>query len=198
MVAMESDDSTVAGAELWLVRHGETEWSRDHRHTSRTDLPLLATGEAAARELAPRLSAVGFGLVLTSPMRRARDTATLAGFADAEVTQDAVEWDYGEYEGITTAQIRETVPGWSVWRHGAPGGELAGEVAGRVDRVIDRVRASGVERALLFAHGHLLRVLAARWLEQAPEEGSRYRLDTATVSVLGWERDTRVILRWNG
>lgn len=195
---MDSGRGSEAGPQLWLVRHGETEWSRDHRHTSRTDLPLLPTGEAAARQLGPRLAEVGFGLVLTSPMRRARDTAALAGFAGAEVTGDAVEWDYGEYEGITTAEIRETVPGWSVWRSGAPGGELAGEVAARVDRVIDRVRSSDAERALLFAHGHLLRVLAARWLEQAPEEGSRYRLDTATVSVLGWERDTRVILRWNG
>jgi broad specificity phosphatase PhoE len=144
------------------------------------------------------LADVSFGLVLTSPLRRAQDTAELAGFGDAEVTDDATEWDYGVYEGITTADIRKTVPGWSVWNHGAPEGELAGEVAARADRVIDRVRTSGVHRALLFAHGHLLRVLAARWLEQAPEEGARYRLDTATVSVLGWERDTRVILRWNG
>ena len=189
--------STPTGPELWLIRHGETEWSRDHRHTSRTDLTLLPSGEAAARKLVAPLSQVRFGLVLTSPLRRARDTAVLAGFPAAEVVDDAVEWDYGEYEGITTVQIRETVPGWSVWRDGAPGGELAGEVAARVDRVIDRVRTSGVDRALLFAHGHLLRVLTAHWLEQAPEEGSRYRLDTATVSVLGWERDTRVILRWN-
>lgn len=193
-------DSGAAGraaAALWLVRHGETEWSRDHRHTSHTDLALLPSGEEAARQLAPRLAQVSFGLVLTSPLRRARDTAVLAGFAEAEVTDDAVEWDYGEYEGITTEEIRRGVPGWSVWSAGAPGGELAGEVAGRVDRVIERVRTSGADRALLFAHGHLLRVLTARWLEQAPEEGRRYRLDTATVSVLGWERETRVILRWN-
>lgn len=185
------------GVQLWVVRHGETEWSRDHRHTSHTDLPLLPVGEDAARKLAARLAEVSFGLVLTSPLRRARDTAVLAGFGAAEVTDDLVEWDYGEYEGITTEQIREREPGWSVWRSGAPGGELAGEVAGRVDRVIERVRSSGAERALLFSHGHLLRVLTARWLEQAPEEGKRYRLDTATVSVLGWERETRVILRWN-
>lgn len=194
---MAIEAGEAARTELWLVRHGETEWSRDHRHTSRTDLGLLPSGEAAARRLATRLAEAGFGLVLTSPMRRARDTAALAGFPDAEVAPDAVEWDYGEYEGITTAEIRTTVPGWSVWHAGAPGGELAGEVAARVDRVIERVRTSGADRALLVAHGHLLRVLTARWLEQAPEEGSRYRLDTATVSVLGYERDTRVLLRWN-
>lgn len=185
------------GPELWLVRHGETEWSRDHRHTSHTDLDLLPTGVDAARRLEPRLADVGFDLVLTSPMRRARHTAALAGFPAAEVVEDAREWDYGVHEGVTTEEIRRSVPEWSVWRHGAPGGELPGEVAARVDRVIDRVLGSGAERALLVAHGHLLRVLTARWLEQAPEQGARYRLDTATVSVLGWERDTRVILRWN-
>lgn len=179
------------------MRHGATEWSRDHKHTSRTDLALLPSGEAAARGLATRLADASFGLVLTSPSRRARDTAALAGFPDAEVTEDATEWDYGLFEGVTTDEIRKTRPGWSLWNYGAPEGELAGEVAGRADRVIDRVRTSGTDRALLFAHGHLLRVLAARWLEQAPEEGARYRLDTATISVLGWERETRVILRWN-
>jgi broad specificity phosphatase PhoE len=187
----------AAQPELWIVRHGQTEWSRDGRHTSRTDLPLTEVGEQQARDLAPRLAGVDFDVVLTSPRRRARDTARLAGFPDAEVVEDAVEWEYGEYEGITTAQIRETVPGWTVWQHGAPGGELAGEVAGRVDRVVERVLRNSPDRALVVAHGHLLRVLTARWLGQAPEEGARYRLDTGTVSVLGWERQTRVLLRWN-
>jgi broad specificity phosphatase PhoE len=187
----------VTGPEVWLVRHGETEWSRDSKHTGRTDLPLTPKGEEAARALAPRLAGVAFDVVVTSPLRRARDTARLAGFADAAVDEDAREWDYGQYEGITTAEIRRTVPGWTVWHHGAPGGELAGEVAARADRVLDRIRERAPTRGLVFAHGHLLRVLTARWLEQAPEEGIRYRLDTSTVSVLGWERETRVILRWN-
>ena len=181
--------------ELWLVRHGETEWSRDGKHTSTTDLPLTEVGEAAACELAPRLADVEFDLVLTSPRQRARRTAELSGFADAEPDEDLVEWAYGDYEGITTPEIRETVPGWTVWTHPSPGGESADEVSARLDRVVERAR--GHRRTLVFAHGHSLRVLTARWLEQSATEGRFFRLDVSTISVLGFERETPVLLKWN-
>jgi probable phosphoglycerate mutase len=180
--------------EVWLVRHGETEWSRDHRHTSTTDVGLTAEGEAVARQLAPRLGG-DFDLVLTSPRRRARDTAGLAGHPSATVEEDLDEWDYGDYEGITTAEIRESVPGWSVWTHPTPGGETAAQVTTRLDRVVGRLR--GHSRALVFGHGHALRALAARWVGLPVSEGRLLRLDTATVSVLGFERDQPVVLRWN-
>ncbi|WP_244929493.1 histidine phosphatase family protein [Nocardioides sp. W7] len=184
------------GDELWLVRHGQTEWSRDGRHTSITDLPLLPEGEQVARELPAKLAGVDFGLVLTSPRQRARRTAELAGYADAEVDDDLVEWAYGDYEGITSAEIRERVPGWSIWTDPVPGGESAAQVGERLDRVVARARA--VDGAtLVFAHGHSLRALAARWLELPVSEGRLLRLDTATVSVLGEERGQPVVLRWN-
>jgi broad specificity phosphatase PhoE len=183
--------------QLWLVRHGETEWSRDHRHTSVTDVPLTEAGVEVARGLADRLRGRDFTLVLTSPRSRARTTAELAGFPDAEVDEDLVEWAYGEYEGVTTEEIRRTVPGWTVWTHGSPGGETAEEVALRLDRVIERVRGLDGD-VLVFAHGHSLRALAARWLGLPATEGRLFRLDTATVSVLGHERETPVLLRWNG
>ena len=182
--------------EVWLVRHGETEWSRDHKHTSHTDLPLTENGVATAGELRDRLVGEEFSLVLTSPRQRARRTAELAGFADATVDQDLVEWDYGEYEGVTTAQIRETTPGWSVWTHSTPGGEPPDDLACRLDRVIART-TSADGRVLVFGHGHALRALTARWLGLPVREGRLFRLDTATVSVLGHERETPVILRWN-
>ncbi|MGI8645475.1 MAG: histidine phosphatase family protein [Nocardioides sp.] len=186
----------MSAAELWLVRHGETEWSRDHKHTSVTDLPLTTVGEEAALALPEKLRAVDFDLVLTSPRQRAVRTAELAGFTELEVDEDLVEWAYGDYEGITTVEIRETAPGWSLWTHGSPGGETGAEVAARLDRVVARARA--VEgRVLVFGHGHALRVLTARWIDQPPDEGRFFRLDTATVSVLGYERDTPVLLRWN-
>jgi len=186
----------MASDEVWLVRHGATEWSRDHRHTSVTDLPLLPEGEGVARGLAERLAGVDFGLVLTSPRRRAHHTAELAGFPDAEVDDDLVEWAYGDYEGITTAEIRESVPGWTVWTHPSPGGETAEEVSARLDRVVGRLRA-GTGPALVFGHGHALRALTARWLGLEVAAGRFFRLDTATVSVLGYERDVSVVLRWN-
>ncbi len=182
--------------EVWLVRHGETEWSRDHRHTSHTDLPLTAVGEETARSLAGRLAAVDFDLVLTSPRERARRTASLAGFPDAEVDEDLVEWDYGEYEGITTVEIRQTVPGWSTWTHVSPGGETAADVAARLDRVVARLRAKG-GRILVFGHGHASRALAVRWLDKPVGDGQHLILDTATVSVLGFDRGVPVIARWN-
>jgi probable phosphoglycerate mutase len=178
-----------------VVRHGETEWSRDGKHTSTTDLPLTEVGEEAATALAPRLAEVEFDLVLTSPRQRARRTAELAGFPDAEVDDDLVEWGYGDYEGVTTAEIRGTVPGWTVWTHPSPGGESAAEVSARLDRVVARTREH--DRALVFAHGHSLRVLTARWLEQGAADGRFFKLDTSTVSVLGFEREHPALLRWN-
>jgi probable phosphoglycerate mutase len=186
----------MATRELWLVRHGPTEWSRDRRHTSVTDLPLLPEGEQAARALGPRLGNAGFALVLTSPRTRAHRTAELAGFPDAEVDADLAEWAYGDYEGITTLQIRETVPGWTVWSHPSPGGETAGEVADRLDRVVARARSVD-GRVLAFGHGHALRVLAARWLGLPATDGRHFQLDTASVSALGYERENPVVLRWN-
>jgi probable phosphoglycerate mutase len=185
----------MSEGEVWLVRHGETAWSREHRHTSRTDVPLTENGEAAARALAGRLDGMAFDAVLTSPRRRARRTAELAGFPDARVDDDLVEWDYGDYEGITTEEIRRDVPGWSVWTHASPGGETAEQVACRLDRVVRRVRQAG--RVLVFAHGHSLRALAARWIGQPVADGRFLRLDTATLSTLGYERDTPVVQRWN-
>lgn len=182
--------------ELWLVRHGATEWSEAGRHTSTTDLPLLPSGEDVARSLAPRLAEVSFAQVLTSPRLRARRTAELAGFPEAVVDENLAEWGYGAYEGRTTASIRETVPGWTVWTAPTPEGETPADVAARVDRVVARVRSvSGP--SLLFGHAHCLRALAARWLDLDVTEGRHLRLDTATVSVLGWERESPVVLRWN-
>jgi probable phosphoglycerate mutase len=188
--------AAAAQSEVWLVRHGETEWSRDHKHTSHTELPLTEVGVEVAASLEGRLAGHDFGLVLTSPRQRARRTAELAGFPQAQVEQDLTEWDYGDYEGITTVEIRETVPGWSVWTHPTPGGETADQVSARLDRVVARAREHG-GRVLLFGHGHALRALASRWIGRPVDEGRFWRLDTATVSVLGYERDTPVILRWN-
>lgn len=187
---------TTGAAELWVVRHGETEWSASGRHTSRTDVPLTAAGEAAAEKLRDQLSGTTFGLVLTSPRERSRRTAALAGFPDAYVEQDLVEWDYGDYEGITTTEIREQVPGWTVWTAPCPGGESAEEVGRRLDRVVAKARAHG-GRVLVFGHGHASCALAARWLAQPTEAGRLFRLDTATVSVLGYHREQPVVVRWN-
>ena len=182
--------------ELWLVRHGKTEWSRDGRHTSTTDLPLLPEGEEVARGLRGRLAGVDFAQVLTSPRQRARRTAELAGFADAEVDQDLVEWAYGDYEGTTTEEVREHDPGWTIWTHRTPGGETAQLVSDRLDRVVQRVRdVDGI--TLAFGHGHALRALAARWLGVDVAAGRFFELDTATVSVLGYERETPVLRHWN-
>jgi broad specificity phosphatase PhoE len=181
--------------EIVLVRHGETEWSRDGRHTGRTDIPLTETGRAQARQLAGALGEWSFGHVLSSPLERALETCRLAGLGDAvEVTDDLMEWDYGEYEGITTPQIRESRPGWYLWRDGCPGGESAADVGRRVDRVIAQL--DDVDIAV-FAHGHVLRVLAARWIGLGPEGGALLALGTGTLSVLGYERETRVVRRWN-
>jgi len=179
------------------VRHGETAWTIGGRHTGRTDVPLDETGRRQAELLAPRLGGRGFAVVLTSPLQRAAETCRLAGFGDvAERCQDVVEWDYGAYEGRTTTEIRAEVPGWSLWWHGVPDGETAAQVAARADRVLDRLqRAAG--DALVFSHGHFLRVLAARWLGLGPDDGRLFALGPASISTLGWEREQRVIARWN-
>jgi broad specificity phosphatase PhoE len=186
----------MAADEVWLVRHGETEWSRDGRHTSTTDLPLTADGERVASSLRERLDGEPFSLVLTSPRERARQTARLTGHPEAEVDDDLAEWDYGDLEGRTSEEIRRTYPGWTIWTGPVPGGETAEQVAARLDRVVERCRAAD-GRVLLFGHGHALRALAARWLDLPVTEGRHLRLDTATVSVLGFERETHVVLRWN-
>ncbi|MBG0829214.1 histidine phosphatase family protein [Planomonospora sp. ID67723] len=188
--------------EMILLRHGETEWSRDRRHTGLTDLPLTPRGEGEARALAPLVKDRDFDLVLVSPALRARRTAELAGLDGYATEPDMWEWDYGGYEGITTAAIRETRPGWYLWRDGViPGdadhpGESAAQVGARADRVLDRARAAAGDVALV-AHGHFLRVLAARWLGRPPEEGRFYRLNTGTYSRLGFEHGEPVILSWN-
>ncbi|MGV9328454.1 histidine phosphatase family protein [Streptosporangium sandarakinum] len=188
--------------EMFLLRHGETEWSRNGRHTGRTDLPLTEKGEAQARALARLVAERSFDLVLVSPAGRARRTAELAGLTDYEIDPDLWEWDYGGYEGITTPAIRENRPGWYLWRDGVvPGdadhpGEDAAEVGARADRVIGRARAAGGEVALV-AHGHFLRVLCARWLDLPPTDGRLFRLDTGTYSRLGYEHAEPVVLSWN-
>jgi probable phosphoglycerate mutase len=180
-----------------LVRHGETEWSASGKHTSVTDVPLTEAGRAAAARLRPRFAELDLALVLTSPRSRARDTAELAGLGDrALIDEDLAEFAYGEYEGRTTPEIREDEPGWSLWDDGAPGGETVADVGRRVDRVIERALAAGGDVAL-FAHGHVLRVLGARWIEQPPILGGSLALDTGAVCRLGFERERRVIWGWN-
>ncbi len=183
--------------EVVLVRHGETEWARLGRHTGRTDIPLTADGQAQAALAGRRLSGRKFALVLTSPLSRAADTCRLAGFGDrCQLTDDLLEWDYGEYEGRRTVDIRVERPGWTLWDDGVPGGEAAEEVGARTDRVIERALAVDGD-VLLFAHGHLLRVLGARWLGLEATSGRLFALSPATLSVLGFERETRVFQRWN-
>jgi probable phosphoglycerate mutase len=181
---------------LTLVRHGETEWSLSGQHTGTTDIPLTDRGREVATRLEAALRGRQFALVLTSPLSRARDTASIAGFPDAIVDEDLREWNYGEYEGITTAEIRETRPGWLLWEQGAPGGETIDQVAARCDRVIERARDAGGD-ALVFAHGHVLRVLSARWLGEPPVFGRHLVLSPATMSVLGSEHAAPAIEVWN-
>lgn len=182
--------------EIVLVRHGETEWSRTGRHTGRTDVPLTDAGRRAARLVKDALGIRDFRLVLTSPLERAAETARIAGFDAAEKREELREWDYGAYEGKTTPEIREEHPGWTVWRDGVPGGETVAEVGDRADRVIEELRSLDGDAAV-FAHGHFLRVVAARWLGLEPAAGRLFALDPATLSVLGYERETPVIRAWN-
>jgi broad specificity phosphatase PhoE len=181
-----------------LVRHGETAWTDAGKHTGgKTDIPLTEEGRRQARLLRPRLAGRQFELVLTSPLRRAAETCELVGLgARAEAREDLREWDYGAYDGRRTADIRAEVPGWDRWRDGYPQGETLAQVGSRADRVIDELLGISGD-AIVFAHGHLLRVLAARWLQMGPEAGARFGLRTCTVSTLGFERETRVVWLWN-
>ena len=186
-----------ARPEVWLVRHGETEWSRLGRHTGRTDVPLTEVGRTQAVAVGRRLADHAFALVLSSPLARALETARRAGFAEVvETTDDLLEWDYGADEGRTTPEIRVERPGWSIWGEGPEDGETIYHVGTRVDRVIALARGQTGD-VLVFAHGHVLRILAARWLGQPPSEGHLFALSTATLSILGWEREQAVIERWN-
>ena len=183
--------------EIVLVRHGETAWTISGQHTGRSDIPLTDAGRRQAETLAPRLVGRRFEVVLTSPLGRALETCRLADFGHlAEVSDDVVEWDYGEYDGRTTAEIRSERPDWSLWSDGAPGGETAAQVAGRADRVIARAVSGGGD-GLVVSHGHFLRVLAARWLDLPPEDGRLFALAPASLSILGWEREQHVLSRWN-
>lgn len=183
--------------ELWLIRHGETEWSLSGAHTGRTDIPLTDTGRAQAQAIGRKLAGRTFALVLSSPLDRALETCRLAGFgAQVQIEPNLREWDYGDYEGRTTPEIRKERPDWNLWRDGVPNGETIQQVAARADAVIARASAADGDVAL-FAHGHLLRILAARWLAIEPASGRLLALGTASLSTLGYERETRVITRWN-
>jgi probable phosphoglycerate mutase len=181
--------------EIWLVRHGETAWSLSGQHTSRTDLALTPEGERRAEALHGYLAGRTFPLVLSSPMKRALDTARLAGFT-AAISADLSEWDYGDYEGLTTPEIQKTVPGWTIWTGAVPNGESVSQITTRADGIIARAEAAAGDVAL-FSHGHFLRVLAARWIGLDARGGASLALSTGTVSVLGYERTTRVIRVWN-
>lgn len=183
---------------LYAIRHGETAWSLSGQHTGVTDIPLTDNGRRLARELEPMLAKQTFALVLVSPLQRARETCKLAGLGDqAVIDADLMEWNYGRYEGLTPAQIHKEAPGWMVFRDGCPEGETPAQVGARVDRVIARARSADGDVAL-FAHGHVLRVLVARWIGLAPEGGQHFLLDTGTLCVLGYYRDTPAVRVWNG
>jgi broad specificity phosphatase PhoE len=182
---------------LTLIRHGDTEWSLTGRHTGWTDIPLVASGRRQAELLGARLAGRSFSLVMSSPLSRAFETCRLAGLGDAVVVDpDLREWNYGDLEGLTSDEIRGTMPGWTIWSGPVPGGETSEEVGQRADRVITRALSAAGDVAI-FAHGHLLRVLAARWLGLPPDHGALFELGTATLSQLGWERERRVIELWN-
>ena len=189
-----------SGIELWLVRHGETEWSLSGKHTSRTDIPLTDQGRQRAEKLRDYLKGTKFDAVFESPMQRARETCAIAGFGDQAVVDDGLmEWDYGVYEGKTTAEIRKEIPDWSVWKDEIVGGETVEHVGARADGVIACALAAAPAggKVALFAHAHILRILAARWIGLEARGGSLFALGTGSVSVLGWERETRVIEAWN-
>jgi broad specificity phosphatase PhoE len=189
----------MAGSEqqVYVVRHGETEWSLSGQHTGVTDIPLTENGRAVARRLQPILAKVSFSLVLTSPLGRARETCELVGLGGrATVEPDLMEWNYGEYEGLTAKQIHAKRRGWVIFRDGSPGGETPEDVAVRADRVIARVRAAPGNVAL-FAHGHIFRVLVSRWIGLPPAAGQHFLLDTATLNILGYYRDSPAVKVWN-
>ncbi len=189
------------GPKLWLLRHGETEWSRSGQYTGLTDMPLTEVGERQARSAHAALSGVDLDLVLTSPLQRAHRTAILAGYPDAVVEPNAVEWDYGDYEGINSAVVRAENPGYLIWDDGVPNGEALESVAARADRIVERVRAvtrddGAPPNVLLVAHGHFLRILTARWLGLPGGEGRHFVLGTAKVCTLGWDKKTPAVEQW--
>ncbi|MBC2596057.1 histidine phosphatase family protein [Ruficoccus amylovorans] len=183
--------------QVLVFRHGQTEWSLNGKHTSISDIELTDEGHRGAVALRPLVQQWKFSLVLSSPLKRARETCELAGLGDLmEIDPDLMEWNYGQYEGLTTEEIRRKVPGWGIFTHPVPGGETPGEVAARCDRVINRILDAAGDVAI-FAHGHYLRVFAARWLKLAPEQGQHFVLDTSSLNRLGYEHETRAILTWN-
>ncbi|MBP2412716.1 putative phosphoglycerate mutase [Arthrobacter stackebrandtii] len=189
------------GPKLWLLRHGETEWSRSGQYTGLTDIPLTEEGEGQARSARKALAGVELDLVLTSPLQRAHTTAILAGYPDAVVEPNAVEWDYGDYEGIDSAVVRAENPGYLIWDNGVPNGESLDSVAARADRIVERVRAVTREdgaqaNVLLVAHGHFLRILTARWLGLPAGQGRHFMLGTAKVCTLGWDKKTPAVEQW--
>jgi broad specificity phosphatase PhoE len=188
----------MSESQIYLIRHGETEWAISGRHTGRTDIPLTQRGREQAIHLLPIFEDVSFEVILSSPLQRARQTAEIAGLGSRlEICDDLMEWDYGDYEGLTTQEIRLQVPGWTVWTHLCPNGEPGEAVSQRANRVIERmVQASG--NVALFAHGHFLRVLASRWIEQSYDFGRYLQLGTSTLSILGLDRGSPVIRTWNG
>ncbi len=193
----DPDGTRLARPRLWLVRHGETEWARLGRHTGRTDVPLTELGRTQARAAGRKLRGTPFALVLSSPLSRALETCRLAGFGDrVRLDDDLLEWDYGADEGRTTEEIRAERPGWTIWSGGVRDGETIAEVGARADRVVALARSTPGD-TLVFAHGHVLRVIATRWLGLPPADGRLFALSTATISVLGWEREDPVLLRWN-
>jgi broad specificity phosphatase PhoE len=183
--------------QLWLMRHGETKWSQSGAHTGRTDIPLTPRGRSDAIAIGESLRGICFSRVITSPLQRARETCRIAGFGDvAEVRVELSEWDYGRYEGLTTAQVRKKVPGWSIWSSDPPGGEPLAEVGTRAAKLIEECASFG-GRIALFSHAHFLRILAAVWVGLPPNAGKLLALHTGSVSILGFERDNRVIEVWN-
>lgn len=191
--------SGAAGSksDVVLVRHGETEWSLSGQHTGLTDIPLTERGREQARLLAPLLAGADFALVLSSPLQRARETCRLAGLGDRmELDDNLIEWDYGDYEGLTPKQIHKRAPGWMLFTDGCPGGEAPEQIGARVDRVIGKVQSAG-GRVALFAHGHVFRVFVARWIGLPPSGGQHFLLDTSTVCVLSYYRGTPAVKRWN-
>jgi probable phosphoglycerate mutase len=183
--------------QLWLIRHGETQWSLSGAHTGRTDLPLTERGKLRAQAIGRLLNGRSFNMVFSSPMQRARETCRLAGYGGQAIpVEDLCEWNYGDYEGRSSAEIQRDRPGWNLWRDGVVNGETVDQVAARARRVVGRALDAGGDCAL-FAHGHILRILTACWLELPPNAGRLFALDTASLSILGWEHDTRVIRQWN-
>lgn len=191
--------SSSNASQLYLIRHGETEWSATGKHTSRTDVPLTGNGRERALQLRDFLQNTTFAAVFRSPMLRAKETCEIAGYGSVAVVEEALkEWDYGIYEGRTTKEIQSEIPGWSVWKDPIPGGETVEQVGSRADAVIARALAAGpVGNVALFAHAHILRILAARWIGLEARGGALFSLGTGSVSVLGWERETRVVTHWN-